>query len=74
MHTCASVTVCGRPVNWVTSARYLGVYMKSSFTFKCSLDVNRAKFYKAFNCIFGKIGRIASEDKKQMLTDLTLWD
>jgi len=73
----ASVMVCGRPVNWATSARYLGVYLKSSFTFKCSFDVNKAKFYKAFNCIFGKIGRIASEEvifsliKKQMFTDFT---
>jgi len=49
---------------WVTSARYLGVYLESSFTFKFSLDVNKAKFYKAFNCIglFGEIGRITSEE------------
>jgi len=57
----ASVTVCGRPVIWVTSARYLGVYLESSFTFNCSLDVNKTKFYKAFNCTFGKIESIASE-------------
>ena len=29
----------------VTSAMYLGVYLDSSFTFKCSFDVNKAKFY-----------------------------
>jgi len=61
-NACASVMVCGCPVNWVTSARYLGVYLESSFTFKCSFAVNKAKFYKAFNSIFGKIGRIASEE------------
>jgi len=44
-NVCASVAVCGRPINWATSARYLGVYLESSFTFKCSLDVNKAKFY-----------------------------
>ena len=54
--------VGGRPVNWVTSARYLGIYLESSFTFKCSFAANKAKFYKAFNSIFGKIGRIASEE------------
>ena len=54
--------VCGLPVNWVTSARYLGVYLESSSTFKCSFQSNKAKFYKAFNCIFGKIGRVASEE------------
>jgi len=31
-NACASVMVCGRPVNWVTSARYPGVYLESSFT------------------------------------------
>jgi len=61
-NVCASVMLCGRPVNWVTSARYLGVYLESSYTFKCSFDVNKAKFYKAFNCIFEKIGRIALEE------------
>ena len=35
---------------------------ESSFTFKCSFAANKAKFYKAFNSIFGKIGRIASEE------------
>ena len=59
---CSCVTVGGRTVNWITSTRYLGVYLESSFTFKCSFRVNKAKFYKAFNSIFGKIGRIASEE------------
>ena len=78
MHVQVQVLWCVcRPVNWATSARYLAVYLKSSFAFKCSFDVNKAKFYKAFNCIFGKIGRIASEEvifsliKKQMFTDFT---
>ena len=51
-NTCASVMVCGCPVNWVTSARYLGVYLESSFTFKCSFAVNKATFYKAFNSLY----------------------
>jgi len=61
-NTCASVMVCGCPVNWVTSGR--GVYPDSSFTFKCSFAVNKSEFYKAFNCISlsGKIGRIASPE------------
>jgi len=51
-NACSSVMVCGLPVNWVTSARYLGVYLESSSTFKCTFQSNKAKFYKAFNCIF----------------------
>jgi len=61
-NACSSVMVCGLPVNWVTSVRYLGVYLESSSTFKCSFESNKAKFYKAFNCIFGKIGRVVSEE------------
>jgi len=50
-------------VNWVTSARYLGVHLESSFTFRCSFTANKANFYKTLiNSIFGKIGRTASEE------------
>jgi len=48
--------------NILTSARYLGVHSESSFTFRCSYAANKAKFYRAFNSIFGKIGRIALEE------------
>ena len=42
--------------------RYLGIYIVSSRFFKCSLDYAKRSFYRAANGIFGKIGRIASED------------
>jgi exonuclease III len=62
-HACASVTsVSGKAINWVPSARYLGVYFESSFKCKCVFDANKAGFYKSFNSIFGKIGRSASEE------------
>ena len=70
--------LCGHPVKWITSARYLGVYLESYFTFKCSFDVNKAKHYKTFKCIFWKNrthcvrGGYICADKKLMLTDLTL--
>ena len=35
--------------------------MKSR-VFKCSLEVAKRSFYRAANAIFGKIGRIASEE------------
>ena len=44
------------------SARYLGVYLVSSTKFKCSFSNNKAAFFKAFNSIYGKIGRSASEE------------
>ena len=51
--------------NWVTFARYIGVYfnyLESSFTFKCTFATSKRKFYQAFNSIFGKFGRIAPEE------------
>ena len=33
-----------------------------SFNFKRSYSTNKASFYKAFNAIFGKVGRSASEE------------
>ena len=44
------------------SAKYLGVYLVSSTKFKCSFSNNKAGFFRAFNGIFGKIGRSASEE------------
>jgi len=61
-NVCANVMVSGLAVSWVKSVRYLGVYLESSFAFKCTFATNKRKFYQAFNSIFGKIGRIASEE------------
>ena len=44
-----------------------GVYLESSVRFKCSFANNKAKFFKAFNNIFGKVGRNASEDREEVL-------
>jgi len=42
----------------VDKVRYLGVHLVSCKTFSCSFE--NAK--KAFNGIFGKVGRVASEN------------
>jgi len=60
---CANVcTLDGRQLSWVKELRYLGIFIVSSRSFKCSLDHAKRSFYRAANSIFGKIGRIASED------------
>jgi len=41
---------------------YLGVHFVQSRALKCSLDAAKRGFYRAANSIFGKIGRIASEE------------
>jgi len=60
--TCANVTVSGLKINWVSSNRYLGVFLESSFNFKSSYSANKASFYQAFNAILGKVGRSTSEE------------
>jgi len=42
--------------------RYLGIYVKSAGVFRCSYDNAKRSFYRAFNAIFGKVGRLVSED------------
>ena len=59
---CTIVTREGRELAWVNVVRYLGVYVESSSSFKCSLDSAKCSFYRSFNAVFGKIGRIASHE------------
>ena len=42
--------------------RYLGVHIVSSRVFKCSLQHAKHSFYRGANAIFGKVGRIVSEE------------
>jgi len=55
-------SITGHVLPWVTELRYLGVIIVRSRNFKCSLDAEKRFFYRATNAIFGKVGRIASED------------
>jgi len=41
---------------------YLGLFIVKSRTFKCSLDDAKRSLYHAVNGIFGRIGRMASEE------------
>jgi hypothetical protein len=52
----------GQTLNWVNSCRYLGVYLVNSRRFKCNFDHSKTTYYKTFNAIYGKIGRLASEE------------
>jgi len=60
---CATISSStGSTIPWVKELSYLGVHILQSRTFKCSLSNHRKAFYRSANAIFGKIGRIASED------------
>ena len=55
-------TSTGNSISWVNQMRYLGVFFVKSRVFKCDLDHVKRSFYRAANAIFGRIGRIASEE------------
>jgi len=58
---CASIaTSNGHNLPWVNEVRYLGTY--SHRHFKCSVTQAKKSFHRSINAIFGKVGRIASEE------------
>ena len=60
---CASIsTSSGHKLPWVNEIRYLGTYITQSRHFKCSLSHSKRSYYRALNGVFGKIGRLASEE------------
>lgn len=56
------VTADGAKLQWVAKLRYLGIYFLSGKTFRCCFDDAKKSFYRAFNAVYGKIGRLASEE------------
>jgi len=65
---CANACIItGHVLPWVTELRHLGVFIVRSRNFKCSLDTAKRSFYRAANAIFGKVGRIASDDVTLLL-------
>ena len=60
---CANIsTLSGHVIPWVDELRNLGINIKRSCVFKCSLDQPKRVFYRATNGLFGKIARTASEN------------
>jgi len=47
---------------WRDNVRYLGVYLRSARSFACSYSYAKKGMYRAFNAVFGKVGRVASAD------------
>jgi hypothetical protein len=58
--TNCKLTLKDQPVVWKSDMKYLGVLIVSSKKFKCNLQINKQKFFRATNGIFGKIGTRAS--------------
>ena len=59
---CNLKSINGDDITWVTSCRYLGVWLSASRHFKCDFSNSKKSFFRAVNGIFGKVLRIATED------------
>jgi Reverse transcriptase (RNA-dependent DNA polymerase) len=60
---CANISIQdSQELNWVKSCRYLGVTVESASHFKCNITEAKKSFYRSFNAIFGRVGRIANEN------------
>ena len=55
-------TLSGELLRWVDNCRYLGTYIVAAKKFKISISNNKKCFYRAFNSVFSKVGRSASEE------------
>jgi hypothetical protein len=60
---CSNLTTsCGSDLPWVTDMRYLGVHILQSRVFKCSFDQAKRAFHRSLNAVYGRVGRLASEE------------
>ena len=58
---CSNIsTVDNYKLPWSDSVRYLWICLRSSRTFACSFSHAKQSMYRAFNAVFGKVGRSAS--------------
>ena len=59
----ASVTtMSGYSLPWINEIRYLGTYIINGRQFCCSLSHAKRSFHRSVNAVFGKVGRLASEE------------
>ena len=52
----------GDEISWVSTCRYLGVWLLASRNFKCDYSNSKKLFFRAVNSVFGKVLRVATED------------
>jgi len=59
---CSLVTSDNCELLWCNSIRYLDVYMTSLAVFTCSFSNSKKSTFRAFNALFGHVGRATSPD------------
>ena len=62
-HVCSPITtMSGNQLKWVQSCRYLGVYLLNARNFKYCFHNAKKSYFRSFNSVFGRVGRLASEE------------
>ena len=59
---CKILTADGKCLEWVNNLRYLGIFILRAKSFRCCFSNAKKSFYSAFNALYGKIARSASEE------------
>jgi len=49
-------------LHWVSETRYLGTYVIAGQGFRCSVTHAKRSFHRSIKAVFGKVGRLASEE------------
>ena len=60
-YSSAAIKLEGSAIDFVSNAKHLGVMLHSSKQFAVDLHYTKVKFYKSFNCLFHKAGRLKDE-------------
>jgi hypothetical protein len=55
---CCDLRANGCIIQWTKEAKYLGMSVLHGYKFSCSFDNSKSKFYRAANCIFGKLEKL----------------
>ena len=56
--SCCNLQAGGNTIKWVKKIKYLGIYIRSGQKFGFNFDRQKAKFYRAANCIFARLGTL----------------
>ena len=60
---CTGITISvGYSLPWVNETRFLGTYIVARREFRCSVTQAKRSFHRSINAIFGKVGKLASEE------------
>jgi len=62
VHCSDIVSIYGHEIKWANSIRYLGVCLTANSVHFCSFSHANRSFYRSFNAIFERVGRVASEE------------